>query len=76
VCALINDLWEAFFQEDVFQFFLQIIQILLGAGLEFIRNALTFFMDVILPFFNWLLGFVGGTLAQLIAFFEDVCDLF
>ena len=72
VCTAINDIVSTFFHPDVFQFFLDILQALLAFGLGAIKDALNFFLTVILPFFEWLLGVAGGTLAKMIAFFQDV----
>lgn len=70
VCNLIAQIVdELFSNQNVFVILLQIIDLLVNRGLALIKDALEFFLDVILPFFEWLIGFIGG---DLIGYFADL----
>jgi len=70
VCQLIMDIVNVLLgAEDAFVLFLQIIDLILQHSLDLIYDAVNLFLDVILPFFQWLIGFIGG---DLIGFFSDL----
>jgi hypothetical protein len=69
-CELIMDIVTILAgAEDAFVLFLQIIDLIVNYSLELIYDAVQLFLDVILPFFQWLIGFIGG---DLIGYFSDL----